>query len=77
MIDAMDGLVDEVLRSLQARMGAVEAEVMELRKDIEAIRNELETARMTGDDVVAPASGLEKRIARIERRLDSVDLAVK
>lgn len=77
MIDAMDGIVDEVLKSLQARIAAVETELMEMRKEVDAIRGDVAAARMSGDDVVSPPAGIEQRLARIERRLDSVDLAVK
>jgi chromosome segregation ATPase len=77
MIEPMNELTDEVLKSVQRRLSALEAEVADIRSELRGLRNDLEAARANQPEINLPPAGIESRVARIERRLDSVDAAVK
>ncbi len=77
MIEPMNELTDEVLKSVQRRLSALEAEVADIRSELRGLRNDLEAARANQPEISLPPAGIESRVARIERRLDSVDAAVK
>ena len=77
MIEPMNELTDEVLKSVQRRLSALEAEVADIRAEVESCRIALEAARAGQPEISVPPSGIESRVARLERRLNSVDAAVK
>ncbi|MCP4380319.1 MAG: hypothetical protein GY798_02665 [Hyphomicrobiales bacterium] len=77
MVEVMNQLVDEVLKSIQARLANVETDVADIRAELAAVQSELATARVGRPEMVSPPVGIERRVARLERRLDSVDAAIK
>ena len=77
MIEPMNELTDEVLKSVQRRLLAVEGEVAEIRTELADLRREMDAARLGQPEISVPPTGIESRVARIERWLDSVDAAVK
>ena len=48
-----------------------------MRAELAGIRRELDDAKFGRPEISVPPAGIESRVARIERRLDSVDAAVK
>ena len=77
MVEAMSQLVDEVLKSLQARLANVETDIADIREELAAVQRELAAARVGGPEMVSPPVGIERRVARLERLIDSVDAATK
>ena len=77
MVEAMNHLVDEVLKSLQARLANVETDVADIREELAAVQRELAAARVGRSEMVSPPVGIERRVARLERRLESADAATK
>lgn len=75
MVETMNDLLDEVVRSVQARVAELEMEVAELRSEVSAVRRELEAARGDEPEIVVPSATLERRVDRLERRLDASDIA--
>lgn len=73
MIDT-DSVLDEVVSSVQSRLAEIEMQVADMRAELIEIRTELDASRGSGPDIVAPSAPLEDRVARLERRLDSVDV---
>ena len=74
MTQAINGLVDGVLQAFQERLAAVEMDFADLRGEVISIRRDLDALR--GVETVVPQSGtagLERRLARIERRLDATE----
>ena len=80
MVEPMNELVDEVLRSIQTRLGNLEIEVTEMRAELVELRREFDAARANQPEFSTPARGIERRIERLERRLtsmDTIDVALK
>jgi hypothetical protein len=77
MADVMDALVDEVLKSIQTRLASLEADVAALRDELSEVRREMEAAHTGQPDIRPPPAGIERRVERIERRLNAVDVAIK
>jgi hypothetical protein len=70
MAQAMNGLVDGVLQAVQERLTAVEMDYADLRGELVSIRRDLDALR--GVEVAVPPAGmtgLERRVAQIERQL--------
>jgi len=80
MVEPMNELVDEVLKSIQTRLGNLEIEVTEVRAELVQLHRELDAARANRPEFSTPARGIERRIERLERRLtsmDTIDVALK
>ena len=71
MAQLMNGLVDGVLQAFQERLAAVEMDYADLRVELASIRRELDAMRGTEAAPQTVTSGLESRVARIERQLDA------
>ncbi len=74
MAQVMNGLVDGVLQAFQERLAAVEMDYADLRVELAAIRRDLDALRGGGSAPQVGTSGLESRVARIERQLDAKDI---
>ncbi len=80
MVEAMNELVDEVLKSIQTRLGNLEIEVTAVRAELVELQRELDAARANQPEFATPGRGIERRIERLERRmtsLDTIDVALK
>lgn len=80
MVEPMNELVDEVLKSIQTRLGNLEIEVTEVRAELVQLHRALDAARASQPEFSTPARGIERRIERLERRLtsmDTIDVALK
>jgi hypothetical protein len=73
MAHAMNGLVDGVLQAFQERLAAVEMDFVDLRAEVVSIRRELDALRIGAPRQPSP-TGLETRLAHVERRLDATDV---
>lgn len=72
MAQAMNGLVDGVLQSVQERLTAVEMDYADLRGELLSLRRDLDALRDV--EIAVPQAGtaaLERRLAQIERQLAS------
>ncbi len=73
----VDGLVDGVLQAFQERLSAVEMNLADLRGELVLLRDDFEASRRDEIMLRSGQSTMERRLDRIERRVNSVDLQTK
>jgi hypothetical protein len=73
----VDGLVDGVLQAFQERLSAVEMNLADLRGELVLLRDDFEASRRDEIMLRSGQSTMERRLDRIERRVNSADLQTK
>lgn len=77
MTQPMNELVDSVLRVFQERLSAVELNVMDLRGELVALRDDFEASRNDETSLRSSQAAVERRLDRLERQVRSVDISLK
>lgn len=73
MADVTNELIHDVLKAAPTRLGKIENKMHELDLSVIAMRDHMQALQKDVNNLHIKTSGIDQRIAKIERRMDIVD----
>jgi chromosome segregation ATPase len=83
MVEVTNALIYEVLKAMQARLGnmdegqrEVRGELRAVRGNLQAVQTQMSAMQLDIGNLYESFTALDTRLARIERRLDIIDVSI-